>query len=67
MRLACMIDCNAGTSAIRLSHERALRMGLGPVLQTSRSSPGCFRRHEGSQQGRKRPSFNCAIAEAEEI
>ena len=42
IRLACMRGWRAGTSACRLSHERALRIGLGPILQTSRSSSMLF-------------------------
>ena len=36
------MGCSAGTSAVRLSHDRALRIGLGPILQTSRSSSRLF-------------------------
>ena len=42
MRPACMRGWRAGTSACRPSHERALRIGLGPILQTSRSSSRLF-------------------------
>ena len=42
IRLACKRGWRAGTSACRPSHERALRIGLGPILQTSRSSSRLF-------------------------
>ena len=65
---------SAGTSAVRLSHERALRIGLGPILQTSRSSSRLFSqackksaRKETSNEAivrllRPRKSRNCLVA-----
>ena len=74
MRLACMRGWSADTSAVRLSHERALRIGLGPILQTSRSSSRLFSqackksaRKATSKEAvvrllRPRKSRNCLVA-----